>query len=224
MNRMRWRLTVISTAAAIAVVWGGNWFAGRMVRTDYPERLAYKPADDFPPAVDLAAVQRGWPNGLSDPAERRRLLGYMHDPTRQGAVMRPSVPTSPAAQIDLGRLLAEADTGAGKVKASVCTTCHDLTKGGPNRIGPNLWGVIGRGVGSHAGFAYSSAMAGQGGVWSYDRLFTFLGSPAQAVPGTKMGFAGMARPEDRAALLKYLVTLSDRPPPLPPSSGTGNAK
>jgi cytochrome c len=78
-----------------------------------------------------------------------------------------------------------------------------------------LWGVVGRPVGSHAGFAYSPAMKAHGGSWTYDQLFEFLASPARDVPGTKMSFAGLRRPEDRAAVIRYLATLGNGAPPLP---------
>ncbi|HEX7854202.1 MAG TPA: cytochrome c family protein [Sphingobium sp.] len=207
----------ISVVAAIAIIWIGSWFAHRLVRDGHPGALAYKPAD-MPPPVDLASIQRGWPDSLEEPAERGRLVAYLHDPARQASAVKPAAATAPAAPVDLGALLLKADANAGKAKAAVCMTCHDLTQGGPNRIGPNLWGVIGRGVGSHPGFSYSPAMAAQHGNWTYDRIFIFLASPARVVPGTKMGFPGFSRPEDRAAVIKYLVTLGNNPPPLPPPS------
>lgn len=224
MNRDRRRIAGLSIAAAIAVAWGGYWFAGRLIPISYPGELASKPAEDMPPRVDLASIQRGWPNGLDEPGERNRVAAYMHDIERQAPLAAPAAAPVPAAPVDLGALLASADAVAGKEKARVCTTCHDFERGGPDRTGPNLWGVIGRHVASRAGFSYSPAMAAQQGVWSYDRLFTYLASPARAVPGNKMAFAGFRRPEDRAAVLKYLASLGDTPPPLPrPQAGGAKA-
>ncbi|MDP3675971.1 MAG: c-type cytochrome, partial [Novosphingobium sp.] len=114
-----------------------------------------------------------------------------------------------------------ADANSGKTKARACASCHDFAPDGPDRIGPNLWGVVGRDVASRPGFAYSSAMAALPGGWNYDRLFTYLASPARAVPGTRMSFAGMGRPEDRAAVVKYLATLGGSPPPLPKPLAAG---
>ncbi|HEX7873792.1 MAG TPA: cytochrome c family protein [Sphingobium sp.] len=210
-------MAMVSVAAALGVIWSGNWFAHHLIPTDESGTFAYRPAGDFPPPVDLASIQRGWPNSLGESSQRNRLVAYLHDPMRQASAVMPFASAAQTAPPpDLGTLLASATADAGKAKAQVCTTCHDLTRGGPNRIGPDLWSVIGRDIGSHAGFAYSPAMAAQQGNWTYDRLFTFLASPAKAVPGTKMGFAGFSRPEDRAAVLKYLATLSDRPVPPPP--------
>lgn len=223
MDRSHWRMAGISVASAVAVVLVGNWFAHRLIPVDYPAKLASKPADDLPPPVDLASVQRGWPDSLEGAGERGRLVAYLHDPARQAPVVKPAAPAAPAAPVDLGALLARADANSGKSKAMPCLTCHDLSSGGPNRIGPNLWGVVGRDIAAHPGFAYSPAMTAERGNWSYDRLFAFLASPARAVPGTKMGFAGISRPEDRAAVIKYLAALSSSPPPLPPPlAGGGN--
>ena len=112
-------------------------------------------------------------------------------------------------------LLAKADPAKGQAQAKKCASCHTFENGGPNKVGPNLYGVVGRAVASHAGFNYSAALKGKGGEWTYEALDTFTHSPKQAVPGTIMAFAGLAAPQDRADLLAYLRTLSDNPTPLP---------
>jgi cytochrome c len=97
-----------------------------------------------------------------------------------------------------------------------CGACHNADKGGPNATGPNLWGVIGKPIGKHAaGFAYSPALSGKGGNWDWDSLFLWLKSPRDFAPGTKMTFAGLGKPEDRANVIAYLNTQSDSPLPLP---------
>jgi len=85
-----------------------------------------------------------------------------------------------------------------------CVACHTIDKGGANGIGPNLHGVVGRPVASHAGFSYSSAMKAKGGVWDVATLETYLEAPMKALPGTRMAFAGVYDPLDRKALLLYL--------------------
>ena len=213
----------MAVAAALTVVLAGSWFAHRLIPVTYPGALAYKP-DDAPPPVDLAAIQRGWPDGVEGPGERDRLMAYMHDIEHQAPLPRagPKAAAAPAKPVDLGALLASADANAGKDKARVCATCHDFQAGGPDRIGPNLWGVIGRDIAGKPGYAYSPAMTAQPGAWTYDRLFTYLASPARVVPGTKMSFAGLSRPEDRAAVIKYLATLGKSlPPPAPHGAGGG---
>jgi cytochrome c len=108
-------------------------------------------------------------------------------------------------------MLASADAAKGEQVAKICATCHNFTKGGPNAIGPNLYGVVGRARGSHEGFAYSDAMKAKGGSWTLADLNKFLWKPKWFVDGTKMTFVGLKKPEDRAAVIAYLRTLSDSP-------------
>ncbi len=94
--------------------------------------------------------------------------------------------------------------------------CHTFEKGGPNRVGPNLWNIVGsdRGEG-RGGFNFSAAMKAKGGKWTFDELNKFLANPRQYIPGTAMTFAGISKPEQRADVIDYLHTLSDNPVPLP---------
>lgn len=87
-----------------------------------------------------------------------------------------------------------------------CAVCHNFKAGGAAKIGPNLWGVVGRKAGTAPGFTYSAAMKGFGKVWTPAVLDTYLTAPAKTVPGTKMAFAGLKKPEDRAAVIAYLQT------------------
>jgi cytochrome c len=104
----------------------------------------------------------------------------------------------------------------GEMIAMQCMACHDFTKGGPNKIGPNLYGVVGRPRASHPGYDYSPAMKMKGGNWSYADLFEFLKQPAVFIPGTKMTFAGLPKPQDRLNVIAWLRTQADMPAPLPP--------
>ena len=119
---------------------------------------------------------------------------------------------------DFASAIPAADAAAGKEVAQRCEQCHDMSKGGPNKIGPNLYGIIGRARASHAGFSYSAAMTGKGGTWTYEELFRFLHSPARYIPGTKMTFIGLPRAQDRLNLLAFMRSWADSPPPLPPHS------
>ena len=116
-------------------------------------------------------------------------------------------------------LLAKANADAGKAIFKQCQTCHTDEKGGPNRIGPNLWDVIGRKKASEPGFAYSEAMkkfASSGeDTWTFEGINKFISNPRAEVPGTKMTFVGLKKPEDRANVIAYLRTQSDSPVPLP---------
>jgi cytochrome c len=116
----------------------------------------------------------------------------------------------------LAELLKTANAEKGAAAAKPCAACHDFTKGGPNKVGPNLWDVVGRNHASHEGFTYSDAMKAKSGEpWTYEALNTFLTGPKAAIPGTKMTFAGIKQDDKRADLLAYLQSLSDSPKPFP---------
>lgn len=101
--------------------------------------------------------------------------------------------------------LASADPAKGEAVFKKCAACHVAAAGGANGIGPNLWAVMGAPIGKHAaGFAYSEALAGKGGNWDWKAMDAWLASPRAFAPGTKMTFAGLGSPEDRANLVVYL--------------------
>lgn len=154
-------------------------------------------------------------------------------PARPGyEISIPTQPTTeapaeePAAQ-PIEQLLAAASVERGTAAARVCTVCHSFDKGGPNVVGPNLWGVVGRARASEPGYNYSAAMKAKGGDWTFAELDTFLLNPRNDVPGTAMTFAGISRPQQRADVIDYLRTLADSPVPLPkaeeaPANAPGN--
>jgi cytochrome c len=118
--------------------------------------------------------------------------------------------------VDITPYLAKADLGAGAQLIGRCQTCHTFNKGEANGVGPNQFGLVGRKVATAAGFNYSDAMKGKGGEWTFQALSEFLASPQKAVPGTRMAFAGLKKPEDRAALIMYInKNFSDSPLPVP---------
>lgn len=116
---------------------------------------------------------------------------------------------------DWGTVLAGADVAAGKTISTKCEQCHDLSKGGPNKIGPNLFGVVDRVRATHPGFSYSAAMKGKPGNWTYDELFKFIKAPGVDIPGTKMSFAGLRSEKDRINLIAYLRSNADAPAAIP---------
>ncbi len=106
---------------------------------------------------------------------------------------------------DLGTLLANGDVAAGEKVFAKCAACHTVNQGGANGIGPNLYGVMGKPIGSHvAGFAYSGALSGHGGDWTWENVDAWLTSPRKFADGTKMSFAGLSKAEDRANLMLFL--------------------
>ena len=127
--------------------------------------------------------------------------------------------TAAAAPVEItpiGPKLAGANVDAGKaIFMKQCFTCHTTDKGGANKVGPNLWDIVGRKVASHAGFSYSSALQAKGGDWSYEDINHMILKPTSYVRGTKMAFAGLPKEQERADVIAYLRTMADTPKPLP---------
>jgi cytochrome c len=113
------------------------------------------------------------------------------------------------------KLLQTASVQKGEQAAKKCAACHDFTKGGPNKVGPNLFGIVGDKKGEGRGFNFSAAMKAKGGTWTIDDLSQFIDNPKGFVPGTAMGFAGIQKGSERADVIAYLNSLSDSPAPLP---------
>ena len=128
------------------------------------------------------------------------------------------------AEPPIAQLLASADPKRGEDDTKVCQACHSFEKGGAAKIGPNLWGVVGRTRASMPGFDYSDGMKKMGGTWTIDALNDFLSHPQATVSGTKMTFQGLPRPQVRADVLAYLNTLSDNPAPLPKAAADTKAQ
>jgi cytochrome c len=123
---------------------------------------------------------------------------------------------APAPITPIGPLLAKADPAAGGADAKkLCSACHNFAEGAGNKVGPDLYGVVGRERASVAGFDYSSALKGKPGKWTFDDLNAWLHGPKEFAPGTKMGFAGIDDDKERADVIDYLHTLSSSPEPLP---------
>jgi cytochrome c len=125
-----------------------------------------------------------------------------------------------AAEQPIEVYLAKADPAKGAQIFNKCAACHNAANGGPNQLGPNLWGVLGEPIGQGKGFAFSDALAKKGGTWNWDNLSQWLTSPRNFAPGTKMTFAGLSNPQDRADVMAYLNQQSSSPQPLPKAPAT----
>ena len=119
-----------------------------------------------------------------------------------------------AAAGGLVALIADGDVAQGERVSKKCKACHVFEEGGKNKLGPALWGIVGRDIASHDGFNYSGALTELEGDWTYEALDQFLAAPKTYVPGTKMVYAGLKKEQDRADLIAYLRTLATEPAPL----------
>ena len=171
--------------------------------------------------------------GLADPKKRADIIDYLRTLSASPEAL-PAVPVgfspggaaapapggapapAPAASAALEPIdvrLAKANVESGKADTMKlgCIACHSYNEGGKAGIGPNMWNVVGASIGEHMeGYQYSAALKAHGGKWTYDEMDKWLTKPAAFAPGTKMTFAGVANPQQRADLIAYLRTLRQR--------------
>lgn len=144
--------------------------------------------------------------GLSSLSSKIFHSNGMERPEQLGYVIQGAEETGAAAGPSLATLLSTGSAEAGEAVFAKCMACHTIASGGATGIGPNLFGVLGKPVGKHAaGFAYSSALSGHGGDWSFENMDAWLKSPRAFADGTKMSFAGLSSGEDRANVILYLL-------------------
>ena len=118
-------------------------------------------------------------------------------------------------KIDISALMSLGDIAKGEKIFKKCSACHSIEKGGKNKIGPALYNVVGRDIGSIDDYKYSKALTNYGKKWTFEELNGYLIKPASYIKGTKMAFAGLRKEIDRASVIKYLNKYSDSPKPLP---------
>ncbi len=133
-------------------------------------------------------------------SERPEKMGYVVEGVEEEA----GAGGAAEAPVAIASLLPTADAAKGAEVFKKCASCHTVTQGGANGVGPNLYGVVGGKHGNQAGFAYSEALLGKSGPWTFEALNEWLTSPKAYAAGTKMSFAGLSKAEDRANLLVYL--------------------
>jgi len=162
--------------------------------------------------------------GLNAVSERVFNANRPERPEKMGYPIEGVAEPGAEPQVDLGTLLAAADPAAGEKVFQKCSSCHTAAQGGANGIGPDLWGTVGEPIGKgEAGFAFSSALSGHGGNWTYENLFEWLKKPSAFAPGTKMTFAGLSDPKDRANVIAYLKQQGGGPPFPPPAAPAAGA-
>jgi len=162
-------------------------------------------------AGGIAALGLSILSGEYFKAERPEKMGYVVEGVEEEGDGAAAVAEKPIAFY-----LASADPAKGADVFKKCAACHNADNGGANALGPNLWGVLGEAIGQGAhGFAFSDALKSKGGTWDWDSLNLWLKSPKAFAPGTKMTFAGLSKPEDRANVIAFLNKQSNAPRPMP---------
>lgn len=150
---------------------------------------------------------------IGEHEEHEAQRGYSIAVTEEPAGGAPAAEAKP---VDILPLLAHADIAAGEGMVKKCTSCHTFDKGGKDGVGPNQWGLVGNHMAHKEGYAYSAALSGmKDKKWGFQELSDFLANPKKYIPGNKMSFIGISNPQDRANLIAYLNTMSDKPLALP---------
>jgi cytochrome c len=181
-------------------------------------------------AVIIIAVVSGWIYGVEDaevadvpheaevaeaaePAQEEPAPAAEPEPAP--AAEPPAAPAPAAGGGELAARLAGGDAAAGVALLARCRACHTLDEGGARRVGPNIWGIVGKAKGTSEGYAYSDALANAGGTWTFADLDGYLTAPREFMPGTKMTFPGIPDAAERANAILSLRSLSNDPVPLP---------
>lgn len=126
----------------------------------------------------------------------------------------------PAARVSSVPLIAAASLDEGTAIFKKCAACHTAESGGANKVGPNLHDIVGAEIGDHAGFKTSDSLKAIGGTWTYEKLDDYLENPKRLAPKGTMSFAGLKKPQERAAVIKFLMSNTASPPPIPAAAET----
>ena len=143
-------------------------------------------------------------DGLYEEGAQAKHRGYQLEVKAPTQTEQPNAPQDES--FDINEFLKTADTSRGAKIFAKCAACHDISKGGPNKVGPNLYAVVGAKHAHSPTYSYSASMLASSGVWTQEELALFLHNPRKYIPGTKMSFIGLSKPQDIADVIKYLET------------------
>ena len=165
----------------------------------------------LPSAADIAAAEKAYQDAKAAAAKPEAATTTAAEATQSA-----TTETAAATVASIADRLKTADPAKGQQVSRKCQACHDFTKGGPNKIGPNLWNIVGSNAAAVPGYSFSDAMKQRADkAWTYQELDNYLTGPRAYVPGTKMTFAGLPNPQDRANIIAWLRQQADSPVPLP---------
>jgi cytochrome c len=182
-----------------------------------PEPLPQPPAEDAAAEEPAAAEET---SAAEEPAAGEETAAAQEPAAaEETAAAQETAAEGEAGEVQtqgIAALVAGVDPEQGQAAARVCQACHTFEEDGAHRVGPNLWGIVGRQIAHGEGYAYSDALQARSGeTWTLEALNEFIHNPREFAPGTKMGYGGMRRDDQRIELLAYLHSLSDDPEPLP---------